>query len=224
MPEQDLKIEYVETAELIIHPDNPRKGDVGAIAESVTTNGVYKPLVVSRDSMHVIAGNHTLMALRQLGHETAAVVYLDNLTLEEEARILAADNKLGDKATYDDDKLLALLHQFDDLTGTGYTDAELDDLELLLESSADATARMFEAAGTDAHRNETDDEQEARAERLSQQQSLTGQGLQEMILVLPTAKREQALAWIDALRHAWGDQLTNGEVVYAALARITEKV
>lgn len=222
--DQELSITYLSVDELIEHPDNPRRGNVEEIKRSIEVNSVYKPLVVSRETMHVVAGNHTLKALKQLGNTRVAVVLLDGLSLDDEARILLADNKLGDKAQYDDETLLAMLHTLDTLDGTGYTDAEVDDLELLLESSADATARMFEAEGTDAHRNETEDEEEARAERLAQQQPLNGQGLREVILVVPTAKGDQMLTWIDTLRNAWGPTLTNGEVVYAALARIAEKV
>jgi hypothetical protein len=116
-----------------LHPSerNPRVGVVPAIAESLTQNGQYRPIVVRPDG-EILAGNHTWRAASYLGWTEIAVVQVD-VTDEQAARIMLADNRTADLGTYDDDLLLALLREVQQvdlaLTGTGYTP---DDLELLL--------------------------------------------------------------------------------------------
>ena len=49
------------------HPRNARNGDIEAIAESIQTNGCYRPVIAQRSSGHILAGNHTYYALLSLG-------------------------------------------------------------------------------------------------------------------------------------------------------------
>jgi ParB-like nuclease domain len=56
-PEQRL----VPTADLRPYPGNPRRGDLEAIKDSLERNGQYRPIVVNRRTMEVLAGNHTLI-------------------------------------------------------------------------------------------------------------------------------------------------------------------
>jgi hypothetical protein len=111
---------------------NPRKGDVGAIADSLKVNGQYRPIVVNEGThtgrpYEVLAGNHTLIAARSLAWTSMACVFVD-VDNDAAARIVAADNRTGELGTYDSALLLALLSDLPDLSGTGYGDADLDDL------------------------------------------------------------------------------------------------
>lgn len=122
---------------------NPRRGNVPAIQESIIKNGQFKPLIVNAGTHtgrknEVLAGNHTLLAMRELAgteHElTEADVYLVDVTDEEANRIVLADNRTSDLGTYDQHDLVALLTDLDhDLDGTGYDYDDLDDLSALLE-------------------------------------------------------------------------------------------
>ena len=114
-----LTIEYVATDSLRLHPDNPRRGNVAAICESLEKNGQYRPLVVNRRTMEVLAGNHTLLAARELGWEKIAVVFVD-VDAEQATRILLVDNRTNDLADYDDEVLADLLGELPDLAGTGF--------------------------------------------------------------------------------------------------------
>jgi hypothetical protein len=60
----DQAYELVEVGELEPHPDNPREGNVDAIAESVEANGFSGAIVAQRSTGHVLAGNHRLLAAR----------------------------------------------------------------------------------------------------------------------------------------------------------------
>jgi ParB-like chromosome segregation protein Spo0J len=54
-------------ADLRPHPDTPRRGDLAAIKESLGHHGQYRPIVVNRPTMEVLAGNHTLRGAQELG-------------------------------------------------------------------------------------------------------------------------------------------------------------
>jgi len=123
-----MKTERVAVSSLNFYPGNPRRGNVGMIAESLKANGLYKPLVVQRSTNYVLAGNHTLMAARDLGYERIDVVFadVDDATAR---RITLVDNRSADSATYDMDDLAALLASVEDFAGSGYS---ADDLARLI--------------------------------------------------------------------------------------------
>ncbi len=134
--EKDLKIinesvEMVSLDKLSPHPSNPRKGNVQDLARSFQVNGFYGVIVAQRSTGHILAGNHRLMAAREEGADEIPVAWVD-CDDEEARRILLADNRLSDLATYDDDALLALLEDLAQtdlgLDGTGYDDSFLDEL------------------------------------------------------------------------------------------------
>jgi len=105
-------------------PRNPRRGNVAAIKQSLERNGQYRPIVVNRRSMEVLAGNHTLLAARELGWEEIAATFVD-VDEEQARRILLVDNRTNDLAGYDTEELGELLQELDGLEGTGYDDATL---------------------------------------------------------------------------------------------------
>jgi ParB-like chromosome segregation protein Spo0J len=115
-----MKTERVPVTALTYYPGNPRRGDVGMIAESLRVNGQYKPLVVQKSTGFVLAGNHTLRAAIDLGYERIDVVFadVDDVTAK---RIVLVDNKSADAATYSTDDLAALLASVEDFAGTGWT-------------------------------------------------------------------------------------------------------
>lgn len=127
----NISTEQVSTATLRAHPANPRQGDVGAVVESIKQNGFFGTLVVQRSTMHVLAGNHRLKAALALEMDAVPVCFVD-VSDEAAMRILLADNRTSDLATYDEDALAQLLTHLAStdagLTGTGYDGDALDDL------------------------------------------------------------------------------------------------
>ena len=96
-------------------PDNPRRGDVQAVARSYATFGQRKPIVARHegDGGIVIAGNHQLAAAKELAWEKIAVVWVDDDDLTAKAFALA-DNRTGDLGSYDNADLLAMLQSVHD--------------------------------------------------------------------------------------------------------------
>ncbi len=132
----ELATEWVNTDAIQPHPKNARQGDVGAIIESLESHGQYRPLVVQRSTGFVLAGNHTYRALMQMGAEQVAVTFLD-VDDDEALRIMLVDNRSAELAVYDDSALVELLRGLTetplDLTGTGFSRDDLDDLVYSLE-------------------------------------------------------------------------------------------
>ena len=132
-------IEIVPISGLSLHPENPRRGAVEEISKSIVEHGQYRPIVVQRSTGFVLAGNHTLMAAREVGMPEIAVTYLD-VDDAEARRILLVDNRIADAGTYDDATLLSLLRQseseYGSLAGTGYDDDAFEALELAVEPPA----------------------------------------------------------------------------------------
>lgn len=113
------------------HPRNVRQGDIGAIATSLQTFGQYKPIIYQASTGHIIAGNHTWKAAKQLGWQQIEAKPFD-CDNETALRILIADNRATDLATYDDNALLDLLKELADtdkkLEGTLFDEGDLQQL------------------------------------------------------------------------------------------------
>jgi ParB-like chromosome segregation protein Spo0J len=131
-----LQTRQVPVAELRTFHKNPRHGNTDAIARSLQVNGQYKPIVVNAGTHtgrpnEVLAGNHTLIAARDLGWPTVAVVTVD-VDDDQASRIVVADNRTADLGGYDERLMLELLADLPDLDGTGYDPGDVDALEALL--------------------------------------------------------------------------------------------
>lgn len=91
--------------------NNPRKGDVNAIAASYQEFGQIKPIVVKKNddgTATIVAGNHQVMAAKQLGWNEIAVVFIDG----DDKRAIAyalADNRTMELGYTDDDMLQKML-------------------------------------------------------------------------------------------------------------------
>ena len=125
------ELESVALAKLKPHPRNPRQGDVGAIHQSIEANGFYGAVVAQKSTGHVLAGNHRLLAAKHANAEEVPVMWVD-VDDATALRILLADNRTNDLASYDDGALAELLQGImqdaGTLDGTGYDGDALDEL------------------------------------------------------------------------------------------------
>lgn len=110
------------------HPKNPRRGATAAILESIRATGFYGALLAQRSTGFILAGSHRWAAAKQAGMTELPVTWLD-VDDEQATRILLADNRTSDLATYDAQALADLLGTLAaPTTGTGYTPDDLSDL------------------------------------------------------------------------------------------------
>lgn len=133
-------IETVPIQSLREHPRNPRRGSIPVIKASIQENGFYGCIVAQRSTGFILAGNHRWRAAMEEGLADVPVYWVD---VDDEAaiRILLADNRSNDLATYNRESLVELLSGLvGDLGGTGYNDADyrvlLDKVSLQGDSPA----------------------------------------------------------------------------------------
>jgi hypothetical protein len=126
----DQTYRIADVGELTEHPSNPNQGDVGAISVSVDENGWYGAIIVQKSTGYVLAGSHRLKERRAKGATRVPIIERD-VDDETALRILLADNRTAQLASYDDHALLALLTreaERDNLLGTGWDGDDVDAL------------------------------------------------------------------------------------------------
>lgn len=129
--------QQVRINDLVPYPQNPRRGDIKAIAESLAYHGQYKPIVVNKSNNHILAGNHTYKAAKRLGWKTISVVYVE-VDAEEARRIMLADNRLNDLAHYNEPMLQKILDTYKgNFEGTGFSEGDLKALEKIIDKDSE---------------------------------------------------------------------------------------
>lgn len=132
-------------SELNLYYKNPRVGNIDVIKGSLRAHSQYKPILVNKGTYtgrenEVLAGNHTLKAIRDLAEQypdderwQQVDVWEIDVDNDRAARIVVADNRTSELGGTDEDQLAELLDQLNEseggLEGTGYED---DDLNYLL--------------------------------------------------------------------------------------------
>jgi len=133
------------------HPANPRRGNTDMLVMSLQEHGQYRPIVAQTSTRHILAGNHTWRAAKQLGWTEIAVTWLD-ADDKTALRVLIADNRTADLATYDNEALATLLRSLPDLAGTGFDRYDLDELEKVFAGSgSEGGATKPSASKPDIH-------------------------------------------------------------------------
>ncbi|MER0117822.1 ParB N-terminal domain-containing protein [Corynebacterium sp. KPL2636] len=137
------ELQHLPIEQLHSYSHNPRKGNIPAIKNSLTHHGLFKPLLVNTGSQTgeewaVLAGNHTLAAMRELNKQAADAAqdqpytmvpcYIIDVDETQAAEIVLVDNKTSDEADYNNEALADLLDWLPDLDATGYEQADLDAL------------------------------------------------------------------------------------------------
>jgi DNA modification methylase len=135
---QESAAEWVDTSKLTPWRDNPRKNDgeaVDAVADSIKRFGFASPIIARMDG-EVIAGHTRLKAALKLGLDRVLVRYMD--LDPADAKLLAlADNRVGEIADWDDDRLSDILNELQaegvNIDGLGWSDDELAEIMALGE-------------------------------------------------------------------------------------------
>ena len=126
-----VEIKKIAINELKPYAQNPRKGNIDLIAQSLITYGQYKPITVNQRTNEILAGNHTYAAAKKLGWTEIAVTYVD-VDEATAAKIVLIDNRSTDAGTYDTQILLNLLDSFDSIDATGYNQEDYEKLVKIL--------------------------------------------------------------------------------------------
>lgn len=122
------RITYVPIESVKPYENNPRYNDngVAALAESIKQFGWTKPIVVDAQNV-IIAGHTRLKAAQLLGLKEVPVSVADWLTEEQAKAYRLADNKSGELAEWDYDKLVEEIQKAKntDFSALGFSEIEL---------------------------------------------------------------------------------------------------
>lgn len=94
----------VPIAELRPHPKNRNKhgeDQIERLSKLLEAHGQRAPIIVSKRSGFIVKGHGTILSIRKLGQEVAAIVYQDFESEEEEYQFLQADNAIASWAELD---------------------------------------------------------------------------------------------------------------------------
>lgn len=107
-----MKIEEMRVTDLVPYENNPRKNDgaVDAVAASIREFGFKVPIIIDKDGV-IVAGHTRLKAAEKLGMKTVPVIRADDLTDEQVKAFRLADNKTGEIAEWDFEKLKEELNE-----------------------------------------------------------------------------------------------------------------
>jgi len=178
----------------IPHPDNPRRGDVNAIARSLEKFGQVSPIVVQRSTSYVVKGNHTLQAAKRLGWRTIRVLVLDMDDKTARAYLLA-DNITSDKASNDKSKLYELESEL------------LEQLEGLI--SPDEVEELGASIGIT---EEWDGDPEYELDENITEVEAKYDPLRELMIAIPTSEMEAFTDQIARLQQHWNTKTTTDTV------------
>lgn len=125
------------------HTANYNNGDVEQIMASIERIGMYRPIIVDRDSRQILAGNHTWMACKQLEATQIPVIFFDGDD-EQQLAALVADNGIAAKARPDDAMLLDLLKDLEansvqGIEGLGFDHRDIERMQRIVETPLDTT-------------------------------------------------------------------------------------
>ena len=115
------------------YENNPRNNEnaVDAVAASIKEFGFKVPIVIDKDGV-IIAGHTRAKAAAKLGLQTVPCIVADDLTEEQIRAFRLADNKTGELAGWDFEKLEAELAELSamDMSAFGFVmsdDVNIDD-------------------------------------------------------------------------------------------------
>ena len=151
-----LRTERVPVESLSTYCKNSRIGDVSMISDSITAHGLFRSIVVNErkcghcgEKRHVLAGNHTLAAMRTVGGSEILAGFVD-VDDDTALRISIIDNRADDVAHYDDPLRVQLLTELaasqHGLSGTGYDE---DDVALLMKDLSGGLDSFPDAEGAE---------------------------------------------------------------------------
>lgn len=109
-----LELRSVKLSDLTPYENNPRIIDdaVPLVAESIRQCGYVTPIVVDEDGV-ILAGHTRYEALRELGIAEVEVIVAKGITEEQGKKYRILDNKTGELATWDKEKLADEISEID---------------------------------------------------------------------------------------------------------------
>lgn len=126
-----MKIVNVKLEDLKPYENNPRNNDnaVEPVAKSIKEFGFKVPIVIDKNNV-IVTGHTRYKASQLLGLEEVPCIVADDLTDEQIKAFRLADNKVGELATWNFDKLNLELEGLEiNMSDFGFENFSIDDVE-----------------------------------------------------------------------------------------------
>lgn len=125
------KITLMALSDITPYENNPRNNEeaVEKVANSIKEFGFNQPIVVDKDNV-IIVGHTRYLAAQELGLTEAPVIVAGNLSDEQARAYRLADNKTGELAGWDFEKLALELEQIEDINMSDFGFVEGSDLDI----------------------------------------------------------------------------------------------
>lgn len=125
------KITIMALTDITPYENNPRNNEeaVKKVANSIKEFGFNQPIVVDKDNV-IIVGHTRYLAAQELGLTEAPVIVAGNLSDEQARAYRLADNKTGELAGWDFEKLALELEQIEDINMSDFGFIEGSDLDI----------------------------------------------------------------------------------------------
>lgn len=116
-----MQIEEISIEQIMPYINNPRNNDkaVEPLIKSIKQVGYCAPIVVD-ENYSILAGHTRFKAVKSLGWKTVQVVIKEGLTEEQKRKYRLLDNKVGEAAGWDLEKLE------EEIEGLDFLDLDLD--------------------------------------------------------------------------------------------------
>ena len=141
----NLQIEQRQTGELNPYKNNARTHSakqVSQIAASIKQFGFNNPVLIDKDDV-IIAGHGRVLAAKELGLDAVPTIRLEHLSEAEKRAYIIADNRLAEKAGWDNETLAIELQNLTDLEldldrdfDISITGFEMPEIDVLIEGLA----------------------------------------------------------------------------------------
>lgn len=202
-----MQVIEIKTDELIPYANNPRINDaaVDAVAASIKEFGFKQPIVIDAEKV-IVAGHTRLKAAKKLGLEKVPCIMADDLTDQQIKAFRLADNKVGEFATWDLEKL--------DIELEGIEELEMAEFGFESFRNSLLADDFSEFTKTEENSDEFED-----IEKLEKHYGVPYQGNKSriadiIISILPSGKRLVDLFGGGAQSHIAEYFLINGKVIY----------
>lgn len=130
-----MQIHDISISLLREYDNNPRNNDgaVDAVAASIREFGFKVPVIVDGDNV-IVAGHTRVKAARKLGMSAVPCIIADDLTPEQIKAFRLADNKVGELAGWEIEKLGKELSEIDmDMSVFGFDAVEFEEFSEVCE-------------------------------------------------------------------------------------------
>ena len=126
-----MEVKSMSIDDIKPYENNPRDNDdaVDSVANSIKEFGWQQPIVVDKDNV-IIVGHTRYKAAKKLGMDKVPVVVASSLTPEQVKAYRLADNKVGELADWDMEKLNTELDGIEDIDMSEFGFEDLGEPEL----------------------------------------------------------------------------------------------